>query len=69
MANPNLLLSFEPDAIRSHFEDRDDSVAEYVRHVDDSKLAEIGEECLGRDQLWRTFHDLLTQAVEARLEP
>lgn len=56
------VLSFEPDAIREHFEvDEDDPTEDMT----DEELLAIGENALQDDELYRVFHELLKEGVGA----
>ncbi len=54
------LLSFEPDAIRDHFEVDEIDPTEGLTTA---QLDEIGQGCLQDDRLYRTFHEVLTDAL------
>lgn len=56
-----LRLSFEPDAIREHF-DADDGF-EHVESMGDTDLAAVGETALCDDRLYRVFHEVLVSAL------
>ncbi|MGV8845789.1 hypothetical protein [Tessaracoccus sp.] len=55
-----LRLSFEPSAIREHYEDSDVDVSALT----DEQLALVGANALGEDNLYRAFHDALTITLE-----
>ena len=61
MVDLSLVVSFEPDAIRDHFEGDDPNP---VAGLTDAQLREIGGYAIGADSLWQLFHELLQEAVE-----
>lgn len=61
-ANTHLCVSFEPEAIRAHFEaDEPDP----TKDLTDEQLEKIGQYAIAADSLWAEFHRLLVEAVEA----
>jgi hypothetical protein len=60
--NPDwrLLVSFEPEAIRAHYEGDDPDPTEGLT---DENLREVGEYAINSDRLWGLFHDLLEEAL------
>lgn len=61
VADTTLCVSFEPEAIRSHFEADD---PDPTAGLDDAALREAGEFAVSSDALWSLFHQLLTDALE-----
>ena len=59
-----LRLSFEPQAIREHFEDDPDYGAS-VAAATDEQLAHIGMVALESDRLYEVFHELLCEGSDA----
>lgn len=59
-----LVLSFEPDAIRDHFEGDEPNP---VENLDDDQLTAIALYCISSDRLYRVFHELLEAAVGERV--
>jgi hypothetical protein len=57
-----LRLSFEPDAIREHFDG--DAEFAFVADLSDDELAAVGASALGDDRLYQAFHLALVDAVE-----
>jgi hypothetical protein len=57
----NLCVSFEPQAIRDHFEGNDHDPTE---GLGDEHLKQIGEYAVSADPLWELFHELLVEAFE-----
>jgi len=55
-----LCVSFEPDAIRAHFEGDDPDPTE---GLSDEQLRAIGYYAIGADSLWSLFHELLVEAI------
>lgn len=55
------VLSFEPDAIRDHFEADEDDPTEGMSN---DELLAVGQESLQSDRLYETFHELLAEALE-----
>jgi hypothetical protein len=53
-----LILSFEPDALRDHWEGEED-----LTGLTDHDLAEIGLMALCDDALWNAFHYVLDVAL------
>lgn len=63
--NTLLCVSFEPDAIRAHFEmDEPDP----TKDLTDEQLEKIGEYAISSDSLWSEFHRLLVESIEAHKE-
>jgi hypothetical protein len=62
-----LLVSFEPQAIRDHFEDSDEW-GDFVSALSDDELREIGARAVENDQTWKTFDETLITALEALAE-
>lgn len=60
-ANLNLRVSFEPHAIREHYEGLD---PDPTKDLTDEQLEKIGEYAMLSDQLWVLFHELLVEAFE-----
>lgn len=58
----NYLLSFEPGAIREHFE-ADSHFADLVDTLSDDELTEIAANALQSDKLYNVFHELLRDGV------
>lgn len=58
------LLSFEPDAIRDHFEADDPDPTE---DLTDEQLEEIAMKALQDDKLYGVFHELLQAGVDGEL--
>ena len=56
-----LVLSFEPVAIRQHFEGDDPDPTEGLT---DEQLRAIGYYAIGSDTLYEEFHRLLVEAIE-----
>lgn len=56
------LLSFEPDAIRDHFEADEDDPTEGMT---DEQLEGIALDALQDDRLYAVFHELLSEGVGA----
>jgi hypothetical protein len=54
------VLSFEPDAIRDHFEVDDDDPTE---GMSDEELEGIGTTALQDDRLYEAFHEALSDAL------
>lgn len=65
LIDPTLTLSFDPDAIREHYEDAPDDhpIAAFVRAADDETLTAIGREAICDEGLWQAFDNALDQAV------
>ena len=57
----NLCVSFEPQAIRDHFEGDDPDPTEGLT---DKQLEDIGWYAIQADSLWGLFHELLQEAFE-----
>jgi hypothetical protein len=57
-----LCVSFEPRAIRDHFDGDDDDP---TKDLTDEQLEKIGHFAIGADSLWEKFHELLVEAVRA----
>jgi hypothetical protein len=57
----SLVVSFEPDAIRAHFEGDD---PDPTAGLTDAQLREIGEYAISADTLWGLFHELLVEAID-----
>ena len=55
-----LRVSFEPQAIREHFEGCD---PDPTKEMSDEHLAQIGEYALQADSLWVVFHEVLLEAM------
>lgn len=56
------ILSFEPDAIRDHFEaDEDDPTVSMT----DEQLLTVGSDALQDDRLYNVFHELLREGLGA----
>lgn len=56
------LLSFEPDAIRDHFEADEDDPSEGMT---DDELLDVAATALQDDRLYAVFHELLSEGVNA----
>lgn len=56
------LLSFEPDAIREHFEVDEEDPTEGMT---DEQLEAVALEALSDDRLYSVFHELLSEGVGA----
>jgi len=56
-----LCVSFEPDAIRSHYEGDEPDPTEGMT---DKQLSAIGHYAIASDRLWSLFHELLDEALE-----
>ncbi len=65
-----LVLSFEPQAIRDHFDGSmdDDEVANWILNADDATLKSMAEGCLSSDILYRTFHEVMVLEAESMME-
>lgn len=63
IVNPNLILSFEPEEIRNHFEGGAPG-AEAVADMTDDELVDVADRALEDDRLWATFHEILVDAVQ-----
>lgn len=61
LMDANLCVSFEPRAIRDHFEVGDPDPTEGLT---DDDLRKIGEYAIQADSLWNLFHELLVEAIE-----
>lgn len=61
------MVFFTPEAIHEHFEGEDAFYAK-VTSLSDAQIAEVGrtakEWFLDSDDVWRTFHACLTEALE-----
>lgn len=68
VVDTTLVLSFEPDAIRQHFEGDDDAVAVWVESATDAELKAVGHDCISADTLYREFHRLLDAVVTEHME-
>ena len=53
-----LCVSFEPDAIRAHFEGDD---PDPTQGMTDEQLRAIGHYAISADSLWSLFHELLVE--------
>lgn len=62
-----LALSFEPQAIRDHFDGDDDNRSEWIANATDEQLREVALECLSGDVIYNAFHESLRLAVDDRL--
>lgn len=60
---PDLTLSFEPDAIRDHFED-DPEFADKIDTLNDETLHRIGLAALTSETVYRAYHIALATALE-----
>lgn len=58
-----LRLSFEPQAIREHFEGDEGPLADLVAIARDEDLRRIGESAITYDSLYRVFHEALVYAA------
>lgn len=65
-ASPDLTLcvSFEPQAIRDHYEADDPDPTEGLT---DEQLRKVAEYCISADSLWSLFHQLLRDALAERV--
>lgn len=61
MMDTTLCVSFEPDAIRAHFEGDD---PDPTQGLTDGQLKVIGQYAIAADRLWEMFHELLVEALE-----
>lgn len=55
-----LRVSFEPQAIRDHFEGCD---PDPTKELTDAQLSQVGEYALSAENLWTTFHEILLDAI------
>lgn len=56
-----LVLSFEPDAIRDHFEADEDDPTEGLT---DDQLLDVAQAALSSDRLYETFHEVLVETLK-----
>jgi hypothetical protein len=64
--HPDFVLSFEPDAIREHYEGLNpDEVpaAPLVAGMDDAELLEVADRAMTDDRLYITFHDVVDDTL------
>jgi hypothetical protein len=61
----SLLVSFEPQAIRDHFEDSDEW-GDFVSALSDDELRDVGMDAMQNDQTWKTFDETLITALAER---
>jgi hypothetical protein len=62
-------ISFEPQAIRDHF-DMDDEMQERLQPLTDEQLYEAAEACIASsDVIWERFHEWCLDIVEAAENP
>jgi hypothetical protein len=64
-ADLTLCVSFEPQAIRDHFEGLGE--ADPTSGLTDEQLKAIGEYAIHADSLWSLFHELLQEAVDEQV--
>ena len=61
------VLSFEPQAIRDHFDVEESDIAAWVAQASDADLAHIASAALSNDKLYDAFHDVLTSEIRYTL--
>lgn len=59
-----LCVSFEPGAIRAHYEGDEDDPTPVLT---DDDLRKIGHYCISADSIWSLFHELLEEAVTEKV--
>ena len=65
LIDPNLVVSFDAQAIREHFQDypADSERAQFVAQADDETLTSIGREAILDEALWEAFDNALERSV------
>lgn len=71
-AESMLALWFTPDAIADHWEGdpsdyADSERAEWVQQASIDELISVGQDAIGDDMLYQTFHEILGEIVDARI--
>lgn len=58
-----LVLSFEPQAVRDHFDGDGSPEAHWVEQATDAQLVQVGRSCLAAGSLYAMFHEQLVENV------
>lgn len=66
----HLAVYFTPHAIRDSYElnDDDDPEKMWVAAASDDELRQVGDACVNSETIWRTFHEVIGQAVRLRMK-